>query len=317
MTFKEHEMIRNNSNTQWPSLAFAPWLVLYGSQTPQSESFGRLSSSSVEQHASEEFLPPFKKASQAVEESTDRPDTAQFAIFTGESKCSIDWQKPQLTMSALPEYGSNLRCEFGQPMMSSKYSNADQSFGLFPLYGAQCQGRIMLPLNLTAEDGPRYVNAKQYQRILTRLKCRAKEKSENFGRARKPYMHKSRHLHAMRRPRGCGGRFLNTKALKNETAVSMKKTGSDGISPCPKGPQSSEVQQSGSRDSNATKVRNTNRTNVTGLEMASLYSPHRLLTNHVRPCAHPHLRVDNAGHDIVMPGNWAPAADSCCNLKVV
>lgn len=43
----------------------------------------------------------------------------------------------------------------------------------------------MLPLNLTAEDGPRYVNAKQYQRILTRLKCRAKAKSENFGRARK------------------------------------------------------------------------------------------------------------------------------------
>lgn len=86
-------------------------------------------------------------------------------------------------------------------------------------------------------------------------------------------MHKSRHLHAMRRPRGCGGRFLNTKALKNETAVNMKKTGSDGLSPCPTGPRSTEVMQSESRDLNASKVGNSNRTNVTGLEVASLYSP--------------------------------------------
>lgn len=315
MTFKEHEMIHNNPNTQSSSLSFAPWLVLHGSQTPQSESVGRLNS--VEHHASEEFHPLSKKATQAVEGSADRPDMTQFAIFSEESKFSIDWRKPQLTMSALPEYGSNFHSEFGPPMMYSKYSNVDQISGLFPLYGAQCQGRIMLPLNLTAEDGPRYVNAKQYQRILTRLKCRAKKKLENFGRARKPYMHKSRHLHAMRRPRGSGGRFLNTKALKNATEVNMKKTGSDGMSPCPTSPQSSEVLQPESTGLNASKVGDNNRTNLTGSEVASLYSPHRLLNNHVRPCVHPHLHVDNGGHDMVMPGKWAPAADSCHDLKVV
>src|SRR3569833_2183586 len=78
------------------------------------------------------------------------------------------------------------------------------------------------------EESPLYVNAKQFHRILKRrvARQRLEEALRLTSKGRKPYLHESRHNHAMRRPRGPGGRFLTADEVA-EIERSKASSGGD------------------------------------------------------------------------------------------
>ncbi|XP_057751231.1 nuclear transcription factor Y subunit A-7-like [Arachis stenosperma] len=126
---------------------------------------------------------------------------------------------------------AQIECDYS--MAHSSYPYEDPLFaGSFVAYGPQGinqpqmlpqmlglqSTRVALPLDL-AEEGPVYVNAKQYHGILRRRQSRAKLEAQNkLIKNRKPYLHESRHRHALNRVRGSGGRFLSTKQFEQSNA---------------------------------------------------------------------------------------------------
>lgn len=325
---KEHDGIAHNFVGQLSSgtnnSAAAPWWSSFGSQSLYGESGGQIKSFSLEPPMSAvDQLAATKQSARGTEHVFGKGHTNHFTIFPDDFKMSGDAQKPHTAISlqsAVPDTPNRFELGFGQPMICTKYPYADQFYGLISTYGPQIQGRIMLPLNMTSDDGPIYVNAKQYNGIIRRRQSRAKAVlGHKLIKRNKPYMHESRHLHAMRRPRGCGGRFLNTKKSANgdgKTGSKVHKFGSQQLQFS--GSQSSELLESDIGTLNSSKETNGSSPNISGSEVTSLYSRGNLdsfTVNHLGSSVHSMADMIDGGRGVIMPTKWVTAAGNCCNLK--
>ena len=134
-----------------------------------------------------------------------------------------------------------------------------------------------------------------------------------------PYMHHSRHMHALRRPRGCGGRFLNTKSSNTDKdGIGMKKA-AKGLLSHPTGSQRSDVLQSDRGTLNSSKEANGRGSTLSGSEVTSIYCRGDLEHfpfNHLGLSVQPLPRRMDNGRGTVMPSKWVATADNRCNPKV-
>ncbi|PPD73511.1 hypothetical protein GOBAR_DD29568 [Gossypium barbadense] len=208
-----------------------------------------------------------------------------------------DGQKPQAAISvqsAPSEHCARFQLGFGQPLACAKYPYMDQCYGVFSTYGPQVSGRVMLPLNLATEDGPIYVNAKQYNGIIRRRQSRAKAVLYH------PFLWFLNIPYLL-----FGKTFLKLYADSDKEVMEMKKAAGGQV--ChPTGSQSFEESNGGGSILSRSEV----------ISMNSRGDLEHLSINHLGLSVHsfPLMMDDRRG--TVMPSKWVATIDNCCNLKV-
>ncbi|XP_024986952.1 nuclear transcription factor Y subunit A-10 [Cynara cardunculus var. scolymus] len=296
-----------------------PWWSGLVTRPTYEESMVRMKPSSMED-IGEQLMPIISPKPMA------KGNMTHFNIFSGECKSSSNGQKPVQIQAAFSmqyapqEYGGHLELGFGPPpVICGKNPYGGQYYGVLSGFGPQSTGRVMLPLNLSSDDGPIYVNAKQYHGIIRRRRSRAKaEMAKKVSKSRKPFLHLSRHLHAKRRPRGCGGRFLNTKEMDKG-----KSGNPDSKTEHPTGSQRSEVLQCDLGNSTSPHETNAGRSHISGSEVTSMFSMgdlnHFPIGNLSVVSLSDMMMSGNGIHAFGMHNKWAAATTgggNCCNLAV-